>query len=118
MYHYLTGAASWYMLTVITEMFGIKGALGDMVLEPKLMAEQFDEKHQANVTLLFADRNWNVSYTNEAGKEYGEYRIGKVVIDGLAAEMPHECQKSYTITKEQVEKLAKDTFHSIEVFLV
>jgi len=118
MYHYLTGAASWYMLTVITEMFGIKGALGDMVLEPKLMAEQFDEKHQANMTLLFADRNWNVSYTNEAGKEYGEYRIGKVVIDGFAAEMPHECQKSYTITKEQVEKLAKDTFHSIEVFLV
>ena len=118
MYHYLTGAASWYMLTVITEMFGIKGALGDMVLEPKLMAEQFDEQNQANVTLLFADRNWNVSYINEANKEYGEYRIGKVMIDGLAAEMPHECQKSYTITKEQLEKLARDTFHKVEVFLV
>jgi len=132
MYHYLTGAASWYMLTVITEMFGIKGALGDMVLEPKLMAEQFDEKHQANVTLLFADRNWNVSYTNEAGKEYGEYRIGHVAVDGKPCE-PTVCgradncgtgndvtaqEKSFIITREVVEQLDKDTCHKVEVFLV
>jgi len=128
MYHYLTGAASWYMLTVITEMFGIKGALGDMVLEPKLMAEQFDEKNQANVTFLFADRNWNVSYINEACKEYGEYRIGHVLVDGEPCEQVVRGSdtdndgtaegRAFIITKEQVEKLAKDTCHKVEVFLV
>ena len=25
MYHYLTGAASWYMMTMITEVFGVHG---------------------------------------------------------------------------------------------
>lgn len=123
MYHYLTGAASWYMLTVITEMFGIKGALGDMVLEPKLMAEQFDEQNQVNVTLLFADRNWSVTYINEAHKEYGEYRIGHVLVDGKPCEMAvrgstAEEGSAFIIAKEQVVKLAKDTFHKVEVFLV
>ena len=42
MYHYLTGAASWYMLTVITEMFGAKGCAGNLMLEPKLERQQFD----------------------------------------------------------------------------
>ena len=28
MYAYLTGAASWYMLTLITEVFGLKGSFG------------------------------------------------------------------------------------------
>ena len=127
MYHYLTGAASWYMLTVITEMFGIKGELGDMVLEPKLMSEQFDDKNEANVTLLFADRNWNVSYINEAHKEYGEYRIGYVLVDGKLCEMtvcsetenrPVIEGKAFIITKEQVERLDKETLHRVEVFLV
>lgn len=118
MYHYLTGAASWYMLTAITEMFGIKGIIGDMVIEPKLMAEQFDAKKRAGINLLFADRKWQISYINESCKEYGDYCIGKIVIDGLAKELPQEYGKSYMITKEQIEKLAKETIHNVEVFLI
>ena len=29
MYHYLTGAASWYMMTMITQAFGVRGEAGD-----------------------------------------------------------------------------------------
>ena len=43
MYHYLTGAASWFMLTMITEVFGVRGEAGDLVLDTKLTAEQLDE---------------------------------------------------------------------------
>ena len=28
MYHYLTGAASWYMMTMITQVFGVRGEAG------------------------------------------------------------------------------------------
>ena len=31
MYHYLTGAASWYLMTMITEVFGIRGEAGDLI---------------------------------------------------------------------------------------
>ena len=42
LYPYLTGSASWYLLTLITEVFGVKGTLGDLTLAPKLLAAQFD----------------------------------------------------------------------------
>ena len=31
------------MLTLITEVFGVKGSFGDLVIEPKLVKEQFDD---------------------------------------------------------------------------
>lgn len=43
MYPWLTGSASWYLLTLVTEVFGVKGQLGDLLLQPKLLATQFDE---------------------------------------------------------------------------
>ena len=52
------------MLTVITEMFGVRGQVGDMILEPKLLKEQFDEEKKASLTLLFADKNWKITYLN------------------------------------------------------
>ena len=82
MYHYLTGAASWYMLTVITEMFGVRGRIGDMILEPKLLKEQFDEEKKASLTLQFADKNWKITYLNREEKDYGEYQIADVTVDG------------------------------------
>ena len=81
-YHYLTGAASWMLLTVLTEMFGVKGEWGDLRLEPKLLAEQFDDKGLAGVNLIFGGRKLQVIYENTGHKDYGEYRVAKVCIDG------------------------------------
>ncbi len=49
MYPWLTGSASWYLLTLLTEVFGVKGDLGDLILEPKLVAAQFDPQGDATV---------------------------------------------------------------------
>ncbi len=117
MYHYLTGAASWYMLTVITEMFGVKGKYGDMILEPKLMADQFDEGGNATVRLLFADREWEVNYRNVSKKEFGEYQIGSVSIDGRNLDLC-ELTNAFRLAKEAITQLEKDALHTIEVFLV
>lgn len=73
MYHYLTGAASWYMLTVITEMFGVHGEGGDLVIEPKLVREQFDETGEAAIDFSFAGKNFHVVIVNRLGKDFGEY---------------------------------------------
>ncbi len=78
MYHYLTGAASWFMLTMITEVFGVRGEAGDLVLDPKLTAEQFDETGTAELRLTFAGRPLTVRYHNAARKEAGSYRLGEV----------------------------------------
>jgi Cellobiose phosphorylase len=75
MYSYLTGAASWYMLTMITEAFGVKGEIGNLVLEPKLVKEQFDEEGYAKLQLPFAGAVIEIVYHNPSLKDCGQYRI-------------------------------------------
>ena len=65
MYHYLTGAASWYLMTVLTQMYGIRGFYGDLVFCPKLLAAQFDENGEATAELFFAGRRLRVTYHQE-----------------------------------------------------
>ncbi|MCR4695425.1 MAG: cellobiose phosphorylase [Pseudobutyrivibrio sp.] len=43
LYHYLTGAGSWYLMTVVQEMFGVKPVMGKMEVKPHLLDEQFDK---------------------------------------------------------------------------
>lgn len=84
LYHYLTGSASWLLLTVLTEMFGAKGKLGNLLLEPKLMLEQFDANGHAGVDFIFAERKLSIQYLNKTFKEYGEYKVGSITIDGAS----------------------------------
>lgn len=78
LYHYLTGAASWLLLTVVSEMFGVKGKGGKLSLEPKLLREQFDEEGTASIDFLFEGRQWTLHYHNKERKDYGEYTLGQV----------------------------------------
>ncbi len=115
LYHYLTGSASWLLLTVLTEMFGVKGDMGNLSLEPKLLAEQFDENNRSEVSLLFAGRSLTVCYENPQKKEYGTYRIGRVVMN----EVEYETQAgSCIIDRQSIEALEENQEHRIYVELV
>lgn len=114
MYHYLTGAASWYMLTVINEMFGVKGQCGALCLEPKLMAEQFDSAGRAKVSLWFNRRHWNIIYANPLRKEYGEYKTGDIYLDGRKITM----QGSVAVSAEEMKNLDEAVRHEIIVELI
>ncbi len=115
MYHYLTGSASWLLLTVLTEMFGVKGSMGNLVLEPKLVTEQFDSRQQAGVSLVFADRSLNIIYRNKAAKEYGTYRIGDIFIDGVKYD---NTSGEGVIARELLEALDQGPEHTILVDLI
>ena len=82
MYQYLTGAASWFMMTMITEVFGVRGEAGDLILHPKLLACQFDEKGTASISTSFADKRFTVIYKNNDGKDFGSYIIDSAICDG------------------------------------
>lgn len=74
-YPYLTGAASWYLLTMITEVFGVKGEAGNLVIAPTLLKEQFDEEGKARINLFFAEKRFDIVYTNPSKLQFGEYKI-------------------------------------------
>ena len=111
MYAYLTGAASWYMLTVVTEAFGVKGELGTLVLEPKLVKEQFDAKGRASIELIFAGKKIKVCYENKNQKDFGEYKIVEAFLDGTCIEYT---SSKVAISKEAVETLSADS-HEITI---
>lgn len=117
LYHYLTGSASWYLLTILTQVFGVKGNYGDMMLEPKLLAQQFDARGEAGVTSLFRGRMINVVYNNKDDAEYGEYAIAGCKIDGEDFAVTGQNPKSITIPTAVIDKLSADTVHTIYVDL-
>ena len=82
MYPYLTGAASWYLMTMILEVYGVRGRNGDLWFNPRLLAEQFDEKQEAAIELFFAGKPLRVVYRNPKGLEYGSYRVGSISVNG------------------------------------
>lgn len=82
MYHYLTGSASWFLLTLVTETFGIKGDLGDLIIEPKLTKDDFGSGGRLAITTYFAGRKLTVAYENPEHLDYGAYRIGTIEFNG------------------------------------
>ena len=82
LYHYLTGAASWYILTFITQVFGVRGELGGLVIEPKLVREQFDGEGTAQISLHFAGKAYEITLQNPQRLDYGAYKIVSVSCNG------------------------------------
>jgi len=115
LYHYLTGSASWLLLTVLTEMFGVKGKLGNLLLEPKLMLEQFDDNHQAGVDFTFAEQKLIIQYVNKASKEYGSYKVGSITIDGVSYDFK---ASDAVIKRSDIEALDGAMEHLIIVELI
>lgn len=82
MYHYLTGSASWYVLTELTQAFGVRGQEGDLVLAPKIVKEQFDNLGNVKVSCPFADRKLTVIYENPGKLDFGQYTVRSVSLNG------------------------------------
>jgi cellobiose phosphorylase len=116
MYPYLTGSASWYTLTLITEVFGVRGTLGDLTLAPKLLAKQFDAQGQCGLRTLFAGRLIEVTYHNPARLEYGAYQIEAITIDGVAVKFDW-VNGTARIDRAVLAALSPDQSHTLDVIL-
>jgi len=114
MYPWLTGSASWYLLTLLNEVFGVRGDLGDLVLAPKLVAAQFDGRGEAAVRTQFAGRDLEIVYHNPAGLDYGAYAIRRVALDGAEAPIARQGQ-AVRIAREVVSGLAPAGVHRVDV---
>ncbi len=115
MYHYLTGAASWYMMTMMTEVFGVHGEAGDLVIRPKLLKKQFDTDKTAFIRLFFAGKEFEVTFINTQGLEYGAYKIGSAQCDGKTVQVIDDTKA--LIGRPTVESM-EDGLHRITVELV
>ena len=111
MYPYLTGAASWYMLTMVTEVFGVSGEYGDLRIQPRLLASQFGADGRACITLPFAGKLLHISFVNLTRHEYGSYGIFAVSCGNNAVAVTDG--KSVVIPRAMLELSDED-----EVFII
>lgn len=122
MYHYLTGAASWYMLTVITESYGVRGNAGNLQIAPQLMEEQFDKENKAELEITFAGKEFRIVIKNPERAEYENYRIRRAVMEGRDLKMEEYLTQSGTtktkaiLDRQTIEALSAGV-HEIEIIL-
>uniref|UniRef100_UPI00406D2E1B GH36-type glycosyl hydrolase domain-containing protein n=1 Tax=Paenibacillus sp. FSL L8-0436 TaxID=2954686 RepID=UPI00406D2E1B len=116
MYTYLTGSASWLLLTMVTEVFGVKGRLGDLLLQPKLVKEQFDEQGKATIKTVFAERMLEVAYTSTGSREYGEYEIYSVSLNGAEVTL-QRVSEGVVIPRSILRALPEGELHLLQVEL-
>jgi cellobiose phosphorylase len=104
-YAYLTGSSTWLMLTITTQMFGVRGEAGKLCLEPKLSKEQFDQGRIAEICCQFRNKKLRIIYNNTSLKEWDHYVIKAIMINGQAI----KCQLSEDKKKALVNH---DIFHT------
>lgn len=85
-YAYLTGSASWYVLTLLTRAFGVRGENGDLLIAPRLDPAQFDRRGEASVSLRFAGSLLNVLFRNP--RRFPPGRAGVVSVRSRGANIP------------------------------
>jgi cellobiose phosphorylase len=115
MYAYLTGSASWFMLTLLTQSFGVRGQNGDLLIEPKLSSEQFKSVNKLSITRVFAARRLKVTFLNPKRLDAGKYRIERLMLN--AEQIPVEEHTRVFISREVIINLPKDKLNIIEVYL-
>jgi len=111
MYHYLTGSASWFLFTMLTQVFGVRGDMGDLIIDPKLVKSQFGKSRKVSVNTTFADKAIQVNYLNQENLDYGEYKIGGISINGNPV-------NGNLVKRENFLKLAEKPANIINVSLV
>ena len=99
---------------MITEVFGVRGVFGNLLVHPKLLAEQFDEAGTASVSVTFAGKQFHVTYRNTDRKEYGSYHIAAADCDKTAIEIVEDSH--IMISREFINNLSSD-LHEITVTL-
>ena len=83
-YAYLTGSSTWLLLTVTTQLFGVKGIFGNLSIEPKLANEFYNEQGHASINFTFRGIRINLIYKISDQSESKGHQTSNITINGKA----------------------------------
>lgn len=117
MYHYLTGSASWFVMTLLTQVFGVRGHYGDLLLSPKFTKAEFEKKDELSVETRFAEKRIRVVYKNPKKIPYEHACVTKVSMNGKELKNLELNQKEVRIGKDVFLRNAGKKLNTILVVL-
>ncbi|MFH0953616.1 MAG: cellobiose phosphorylase [Verrucomicrobiota bacterium] len=88
MYCFLTGSASWLVYLMLTQVFGVRGELGDLVIDPQLAPEDFGADGRCSIRTFFADRPLVITFENRHRLRPGRYVVDRVARVGRPGAEP------------------------------
>ena len=103
------------MLTMVTQVFGVRGEGGDLIIAPKLLAEQFDSQGKASIQIAFANKTLEVIFENTDRKDYGDYTLTSAVCEGRKLPV---VDNSYGILSQKTLDSLGDGLHSVTIKLI
>ena len=77
LYFYLTGSASWFIYTLFKEILGIKFHFGDLIIQPKLIKDNFFQD-SIEIDFKFLGRFFHLKFIKPKKDTKRVYKIEKV----------------------------------------
>jgi cellobiose phosphorylase len=114
MYPFLTGSAAWYLFTMLTEVYGVKGRFGDLVLAPRFTSSQFAVGAGPRVRVVFAGRTLEIEYRNPERLSCAECRVVAVEVNGKRREAVLDAQDAI-IPRQEVASWPEQTHIVIQL---
>ncbi|MDD2688837.1 MAG: cellobiose phosphorylase [Candidatus Omnitrophica bacterium] len=115
MYSYLTGSASWYVLTLLTQVFGVRGQNGDLLIEPKLCREQFKNTSVISINRSFAGRAFCIKFSNPKRIISDSYKIVRVSLNLQNLPLTENCR--VIIPRRRILSLPAGKINKIDIIL-
>jgi cellobiose phosphorylase len=104
-YCYITGSASWFVMTMVTWVFGIRGSMGRLLLAPRLVKEQWAGQASITLATLFQGVRIEVCYQNSKGLSPDAYKVSRIELDGETLSFEARGQDAL---------LSRDLFEAVE----
>lgn len=107
-YHYLTGAASWYLYTMVTEVYGIRGRYGDLCLSSALVPGLFGNGTEMKVRFAFRGIPLTITYAMSRQSVAGEKLTLQEVKCGQKAYGAGDTEGHISIPYEELKAQAEE----------
>jgi cellobiose phosphorylase len=115
---YLTGSATWFVVAVVGQMYGVRGAAGNLCINPKLVKEQFDANRKAVIHCNFLGKKLKVTFVNSRNLDWDKYHITAATLNGNPlGKQQGDTPVLLTVPKEKFLKLADRDLNEVEVLL-
>ncbi len=100
-YLYLTGSASWMVLTVATQMFGIRGKWGKLRIYPKLTAAQL-ESGSASILTFWKGQRLSVTVSGTTGSRNTRLKISQATVNATQMDLNNTSEEWIEIEDAQL----------------
>ncbi|MCF8233883.1 MAG: hypothetical protein K9G67_02490 [Bacteroidales bacterium] len=116
-YAYLTGSSTWFILTLTTQVFGVKGVLGDLCMEPNLSPLFFDDQGETSIRCMFRGIPLEVRYSCNDLSNAQHFHIENIKVNGEIPEMLEKNQNKCIIEKTELDKFNNNKLNVIQIAL-